>query len=114
MEKYWEADFDRESVAARLADRKARYRTEIRAFWVGEFLPVAAVILVVGVAAGWLFHHFSGAHGIGFWMRVLVVAALAMIPPVTLMHPKPPDEDSVAYDMLLNKIGEAARRSHHA
>jgi hypothetical protein len=115
-DRYWEEDFSRESVTAKLTRQRDEYRRELRDFWLKEVPPIVITIVVVLIACGWLMQTFFGDETIqgidtAFALKMIVLGIAAIVPPIAFLKPKAPTEQSVAYGMLLNQIGEAVKRN---
>lgn len=107
-ERYWEENFSREALAQRFTTARALYRQDLRQFWAMEFPLMAATTLIVMPALTWLVLWCLGTHDPDWWISGLFAAAVALVPPVAVMHPRAPTEGSVAYGMLLNQIAAAS------
>lgn len=96
-----------------LSLRFQEYRKELRDFWLTLMLPMAVVFgtLVFG-GCYWLSLHSE--RGTVDWRIAAVLFTLgAMILPYFMFKPDRPTKLSIAYDGLLNQIGEACSKQRH-
>lgn len=91
-----------------LALREQEYRTELREFWLVQMLPMAILFgcLIFG-GCYWL-SGLSGPGGIDWRIAAGLFTFGVMILPYFMFKPSKPTPLSVAYDGLLNEIGEAS------
>jgi hypothetical protein len=93
-----------------LSLRLQEYGKEVRDFWLTLMLPMAAVFgtLVFG-GCYWLSLH--GERGTVDWRIAAALFTLGvMILPYYMFKPSRPTKLSIAYDGLLNQIGEACSK----
>lgn len=87
--------------------RHAEYIKEVRGLWLTQFPVIAAACIVIVFGMIWGMVKLTGAQPFNAdWRIVAACVSLAlMIPPIKLLYPERPTEESVAHDQVLNALG---------
>jgi len=103
-EPYWKADFETSTVKAQFSDRMPEYRAAARKFWTIEALPLAFISAVTIFGLTWIVSRILGVSGHDRWYAAITLFLASMTLAIKIMHSERPTEDSVAYNLMLNRI----------